>query len=641
MPLQRLFFVAAMLFFSTAGFAQKSEADSLESLVMSVPSDTTKVWLLNELVDALREKDNNKAYEYATEAAEMAELLNYQRGLARALQNVGWILYRRGDFSKSLETCTRALRLSESLHENSAVAKCLINMAAIHYEQKQYAEAIRYFKDAQQVAKKAGDRVIVSRCFNNIAYTFLAIKEIDSAAYYCRIAYAIASEAKETYMQGFALRTMGDIELERKHTKEAMRNFFECYEISIKLNNMFLKSSVLHRLAKTYYTLGKDDEALSYLAEDVDIAKQYGFRDELERTYKLMAEIYHDTRDLEKAYQYQNLFLALHDSLHDQRNSEQIAMMQIRFDTELKQAQIELLTKSGELKNEELTRKQVLIYFTVGCALLLLLLAFVLYYNNRHNRNARISLQQKNREIQNQTRQLRNLNSTKDKLFSIISHDLRSPVASLKALMELVSTSGLTQEEFNDITKVLKRNLDTVYDDLDNLLLWAQTQLRGLQAVPEKIDLRSIADDKILLFRELAENKKLTLMNSIPEGMMVEADRNHVGLVFRNLIANAVKFNRTGGHVMLDATSQDDSCLITVSDSGVGINEENLDKLFNPETHFTTPGTNQEKGMGIGLLLTKEFVEKNNGSIAVQSAPGKGTTFTITLKLVQAEVVAI
>jgi signal transduction histidine kinase len=244
-------------------------------------------------------------------------------------------------------------------------------------------------------------------------------------------------------------------------------------------------------------------------------------------------------------------------------------------------------------------------------------------------------LQQKNREIQNQTLQLRNLNSTKDKLFSIISHDLRSPVASLKALMEIVNTTGLTQEEFVDITKVLKRNLDSVYDDLDNLLLWAQTQLKGLKAVPENIDLRIIADEKINVFVELAENKKLKIFNFIPEGLTVLADKNHIGLVFRNLLANAVKFNRTGGEIKILASETDDECEISITDSGVGINESDLEKLFNPETHFTTPGTHKEKGMGIGLLLTKEFLEKNGGTIRVSSRAGSGTTFTFSLKTVK------
>ena len=121
-------------------------------------------------------------------------------------------------------------------------------------------------------------------------------------------------------------------------------------------------------------------------------------------------------------------------------------------------------------------------------------------------------------------------------------------------------------------------------------------------------------------------------MTSVPEGVMVHADRNHVSLIFRNLIANAIKFNQPGGTIVVSASEQGEHYEITVTDSGIGISLEDVDKLFNAGTHFTKPGTDQEKGAGIGLLLTKEFVEANQGAIRVTSELGKGTTFTFTLK---------
>lgn len=633
------FLLMACMLTTSKGVAQH-KIDSLESLIGSVPSDTTKVWLLNQLVEQLREKDNNKAYSYAQQATDLAQLLNYKNGQALALENLGWILYRRGDFSKSMEISTKALRLTEELGDRKAIARCLISIAAINFEQRRFNEAIRYFKEAYAIAKAANDLRTMARCFNNIAYTFRGLEQYDSAAVYAYDAVHLSDQAGEIYMRGFALRTLGDVELGFNKPKLALEKYFGCYEIALKLDNTFLKSSVLHRIAKSYNSLKQYDEALNYLHENITIAKKYGFKDELERAYKLMAEIYHSVNDLKQAYQYQSLYVALHDSLYDQRGQEQIAMMQIRYETDMKQAQIELLTKDAELKAKDINRKQVWIYFYVGCLSLLLVLAFVFYYNNRHNRNARISLQQKNREIQTQTLQLRNLNSTKDKLFSIISHDLRSPVASLKALMEIVNTTGLTQEEFVEITRGLKRNLDSVYDDLDNLLLWAQSQLKGLKAVPEHVDLRTLANEKINVFADVAKAKNLVITNLIPAGATVFADKNHIGLVFRNLLANAVKFNGRGGEIRIFVQENNGHFHVSVADSGVGISEADLGKLFNPETHFTTPGTNKEKGMGIGLLLTKEFLEKNGGSIQVSSTPGLGTTFTFSLKTMKVAVEA-
>jgi two-component system sensor histidine kinase/response regulator len=627
----RLILVCFLLFAGDA-FAQRSEADSLESLVMSVPSDTTKVWLLNNLVNSLREKDNNKALVFAQQAKDLAELLSYKKGLCYALENLGWVLYRQGDYSKSLDISTQALKLSEEIQDKVCLSRCLINVAAIHYEQKQYRLAIENLRKAYYAGAAIGDKRTMSRSFNNIAFAFLGLHELDSALLNAQRGLSLSESANDLYMIAFARRTMGDIYVLRNNTSQAFLNFNICLDISVKEGNTFLKASVLHRLAKNYVVQGQHEKALSCLLENIKIAHQFGFKDELERGYKLIAEIYAKRNDLTQAYKYQSAYIKLHDSLYDQRSSEQVALMQIRFDSEMKQAQIELLTKEAALKAQELERQKVWSYFFIGCLSLVGILAFVLFYNNRHTSKAKVSLEAKNKEIQSQTHQLRNLNSTKDKLFSIISHDLRSPVASLRALMEIISTSGLSQEEFIDVTKALRKNLDAVYDDLDNLLLWAQTQLKGLQAFPEEIELRNLAEEKIELFTDLARNKKVTIINAIQPGSMVFADKNHVGLIFRNLITNAIKFNQPGGTIKLSSKEKAGHWEISVADSGVGISEEDIRKLFNAETHFTKPGTYTEKGVGIGLLLTKEFVDTNHGAIWVTSEVGKGTIFTFTLK---------
>lgn len=631
MPL-RVIILIGLFLLPTVSFCQRNEIDSLESLVRSVPSDTGKVLLLNKLVNALREKDNIRALMFAREAKNLAELLRYKRGLAHALENLGWIYYRNGDFSKSLDISTQALKLSEELKDMAGIARCLISIAAIHFEQKQYRHAIRHFKKAYIVSEEIGDKYTMARSINNTAYALVKLEQIDSAYAVAKNALGLSNISGDPYMIAFAHRCLGDIYAARNKMTEALSHFKTCHALSIKNNNMFINTSVLHRIADVYAKLGKYDEAIEYLHENIKTATRFGFKDELERAYELISEVYFKKNELVKAYQYQATYVALHDSLYNQRNSEQIALMQIRFDTELKQAQIELLTKDTALKAEDIKRKQVWIYFYVGCLTLLLILAFVLFYNNRQNSLAKLALQEKNNEIEKQTHQLRNLNTTKDKLFSIISHDLRSPVASLKALMEIMNTTGLSREEFVDISKVLKRNLDSVYEDLDNLLIWAQTQLKGIMANREDIDLYKLAEEKVNFFTDVAGVKNIEIINNIKPGIFVLADRNHLNLVLRNLIANAIKFNRLNGTITLSAKKSGSECAVSVADSGIGISQADITRLFNAETHFTTPGTQKEKGVGIGLLLTKEFIEKNEGAIWVNSIAGEGATFTFTLK---------
>jgi two-component system, sensor histidine kinase and response regulator len=632
MPLRVIIFLALYMGIAEYTCAQKNEIDSLESLVKSVPADTNKVWLLNTLVSSLREKDNIKALAYATEAKDLAELLRYNKGLAHSLENLGWILYRKGDYTKSFDLSSQALKINEQLADRAGMARCLINLAAIHYEQKQYPNAINHFKEAYRVSEGAGDKKTMARSLNNIAYSFLQMNRVDSTYNYAKLALAISQQVGDKYMVAFAMRTIGDVYMEKKDISAALENYLLCLKISVEEGNTFLKVSTLHRVGKVYKELREYDKAINYFRQNLEVAEKYGYKEELERTYKLLADTYSSKKDITNAYLYQTKYIAIHDSLYEQRQSEKITLMQAQFNDEIKQAQIELLTKEAQLNEEEINSQKIWLYFSIGCVSLLLILAFVLLYANRYNSLAKRELQEKNKAINSQAQQLKNLNATKDKLFSIISHDLRSPLASLQAVMELVGTPGLNQEEFINITRVLKRNLDSVHEDLDNLLMWAQTQLKGFQAVPEPLQLRELAEEKINLFKEVASAKQISITNNIQPETVVLADRNHISLALRNLLANAIKFNQPGGNILMNSREVGEMHEVSVTDSGVGISIEDQHKLFNAETHFTKPGTNKEKGVGIGLLITKEFIERNNGSIWVTSELGKGTTFTFTLK---------
>jgi signal transduction histidine kinase len=364
------------------------------------------------------------------------------------------------------------------------------------------------------------------------------------------------------------------------------------------------------------------------------VAKQFGYSDELELALKLASEVYTAKKEVDNAYEYQSRYVRLHDSLFDQRNSQHLALMQAKFESQLKEAEIELLKKDTQIKQHEINTQQVWMYFTIGLLTLTAILVFVLLYSNWLKRKANNLLGTKNLEIQEQAQQLSNLNVTKDKLLSIISHDVRGPLASLRGLINITCRGGLTQDEFLTHSLKLRQTLDSVQEDLDNLLYWAQSQLNGIQVKPEELNVRMIVDDKIKLFKDTADRKEIEIINEIKD-LVVLADRNHLSLVIRNLLANAIKFNKRGGSIWVEQKISNDFVEISVRDSGVGMKSADLRKLFNAQTHFSSLGTDQEKGVGVGLLLTREFIEKNGGTIWVNSDIGKGTTFTFTMKRVK------
>jgi signal transduction histidine kinase/Tfp pilus assembly protein PilF len=611
---------------------QRINVDSLFNLIKTTPADTLRVTQLNLLVTALRERDNNQALKYAEEAKDLALLLNYKRGQCSALENIGWIYYRRGEFSEAFELSAEALKLAESLKDRHTAAKCLNTIAAVRIEQKQYAEGIANFRKAFRISQEIDDIQAMARSINNIAFCFLQSEKIDSAAIYGKQALSLSREANTKYLTGFALRTLGDVDMAEGKYQEALLKFDEVIRIAASLENVFLQVSTNHRIGKIFYILGRNAQALNTLSDNLIIARKYGFKSELERSLKLMSEIYASTGEMHRAYDFQGQYLAVHDSLQQKRNNEASAMMQARFDSEMKEARIELLTKEAQLKQEEINSQRLWMYFSIGCLSLMVVLAFVLLYSNRIKKRTNDELAGKNREIAQQTSQLKSINATKDKLFSIISHDLRSPLASLRGLVTVMGLGGLSREEFIESSRKLRKNLDAVQGDLDNLLVWAQSQLNGLQSNPVAMRMRPVIEEKIDLFSEIAFQKDITILNEVNESLLIIADRNHMGLVVRNLLANAIKFNRPGGLIRITERRVGEHFEISVTDTGIGMTATDLGRLFNAATHFTNPGTHQEKGAGIGLLLTKEFIEKDGGTIWATSEPGKGSTFTFTVR---------
>jgi signal transduction histidine kinase len=628
----RALHIVLFLQISLAAQAQLSEADSLESIIKTIPSDTAKVWHLNRLVNILREQDTQTAMTYAQEAKNLALLINYERGLAYALENLGWINYRQGDYARAFQLSASALEIGERLNDLFLVANCLNSIAAINFEQNQFDQAIANFKKAFFTSAMAGDDHSMARSINNVAYVFLKSGQLDSARYYVKQGFELGENAGSSYLTGFAYRILGDIEYQGGRYSAAMDNYREVVRLAAQINNTFLKVSTLHRIGKTHVQLGEDDKALTFLLSNITLARKAEFRSELELSLKLLSEIYAARGDIGRAFDYQTQYINLHDSLYRQQSAEQLALMQVRFDSEMKEAKIELLTKNTQLKQEELNNQRAWMYFSIGSLTLMAILAFVLLYSNRAKKLANDVLALKNAEIEEQAQQLRNLNITKDKLFSIISHDLRSPLASLRGLIDILDMDGLSREDFKLTFRKLGRNLESVQDDLDNLLLWAQSQLKGLQSDPVSLRVHPIIDEKIRLFNEIAHQKEITINNEIDRDLLIVADRNHMALVMRNLLANAIKFSRHGGLISIRERNVGENVEISVTDTGVGMSTAEVDQLFSADTHFTKPGTNREKGVGIGLLLTKEFVEKNGGSIWATSELGKGSTFTFSIR---------
>ena len=233
--------------------------------------------------------------------------------------------------------------------------------------------------------------------------------------------------------------------------------------------------------------------------------------------------------------------------------------------------------------------------------------------------------------------QLRELNATKDKFFSIIAHDLKNPFNLLLGLSELLKDSleeNGTTKQHQYIDKIYKSTKDTS-KLLENLLIWARTQKGIIDFSPTEENIHSLVDKEVKLLNQLAEKKSISLINKIPDGLTVSVDKNMFSTIIRNLISNGIKYTHHGGTIEINSQSVKENNQhfidVSVKDNGIGIPSEIQDKLFSISENISTEGTENETGTGLGLILCKEFVQKHSGKIWVESEVGKGSKFTFTI----------
>lgn len=250
---------------------------------------------------------------------------------------------------------------------------------------------------------------------------------------------------------------------------------------------------------------------------------------------------------------------------------------------------------------------------------------------------------QKNELVENYNKlkfyseELKESNTTKDKLISVIAHDLRSPLTSLINVTKLLSDDFeiMSNEEIKDIMTSLNKETELTYETLNNLLLWSKTQRKKLEPVPESTNLYDLTENTSLTVRSLYKQKAITFTNNIDRNIYTLADTSMILSVIKNLVINSIKFSYKGGNISVNSSSSDNNVIISIQDNGVGIKPEVLEKLFKPDSEYTTNGTQNEKGTGLGLQICKEFIELNGGQIWAKSEFGKGSTFFFSLPINQ------
>ncbi len=289
--------------------------------------------------------------------------------------------------------------------------------------------------------------------------------------------------------------------------------------------------------------------------------------------------------------------------------------------------------------NVQLRPLQITGFIILIVLALLLILAGVNYNRSRrlkiNNKRLAHMVQLRTESIERQKLELEQNDAIKSKLLSVISHDLRSPLSSLKGLLELLDAGALSPEEFVGLSKDIDDQVNNLISLMDNLLTWIKSQMQGIELKKGNVNLFPLVEENLRLFRTVAIKKGIVLYNQIPRDTKIFADPDMLKLVLRNLLANAIKFTYAGGEVKVSVYEYHHELVICVSDTGIGMNQEQQEKLFHLHTQNSVRGTANEIGNGLGLILCKEFIEISGGKIWVESVPKKGSTFKFTIEKFQ------
>jgi two-component system, sensor histidine kinase and response regulator len=374
-------------------------------------------------------------------------------------------------------------------------------------------------------------------------------------------------------------------------------------------------------------------KALPMAYEALHLFQSHDARLEVRNTKRLLAEIYEKSGDYKQAMDYYKQTDELADSLFNENMTRRLATVQFEYDEEKRLTEIVALKKEKEMLGRQ-SRYQIL--SIIGLVTLLAtgsLLLFLVGRNARQRKRINTVLQAKNTEIETQARELKELDTYKSKVLSVVGHDLRGPLGGIKAVFDLLETKQMQAEDFYKLSGSIKESVDEMYTTTDNLLHWANTQMKRVTVEPEVFEPRAEAEHTIKLLHTIAGYKEIALYNEIPQSLRVLADKSHFAIILRNLVSNAIKFTRAKGYIEILAQVKNGFIEFAVKDNGVGIEPAILQSLHSSaEQSFSKEGLDGEKGTGLGLKLCRDFTELNGGTFWIESELNTGTNIHFTLK---------
>ncbi len=606
--------------------------DSVQQLLERTPAGDrlARILLYNELGKLYREKsDFVTAVQQHRSALELSMEENDTAETIQTYNQLGTDFRRIGSLADAADVHYLALRMAEQYSARDTeqgkrlLSYSLNGIGNVYKSLDIRNQAFAYFRRAAEIDRQLGNHLGLAMNYVTMGSVLEHQNKLDSALLFYRQALRYDSLADSQTGIAICHNRIGQLMQKQQKWEESLAYYTVAQKILTERGDVWNRLKTESDMAWVFIQQKKYREAHTLLLQIKKTAQQRNMYGYLEAIHYYLATLHTELGQYREANEARKLCLDYRDSIQNIRSEQNVLETRVKFEREMGERRIRDIHRMNE---QEKKQREIIISTSIIISFLLLGLLIVSYYF--------IRLQRK------RNAELREANTTKDKFFSIISHDLKNPVIAQRNALESIgdvlascdSPSADTRWLANEI-EALRESSESLLELINNMLNWARIQRQRMSFRPSSLDLRSVIQSTSQLLKPLLQAKNIAFHSGITNIIIVNADRNMIEIVLRNLITNAIKFSKPGGRVAVEAEPHGEAeYKISVIDNGVGLTAEQRANLFRLDRQQTTQGTAGEKGSGLGLIVCKELVERNGGTLTVTSVPEVETVFSFTIR---------
>lgn len=613
--------------------ASQNKLDSLLALPLNKMNKVERLNTYYALGQASADSSDNLAIDFYLQGLALTDASTPPEKIAEFHYAIGGIQSRQSDFSEASTSLMRAFEIYDSLGLTNEMGRVSLKIGNLLWYQEKYEAALENYRRAYSYSQQSNDSLAANYALGNMAICLQSLGKYTEALKLHRRKLENSVSHRDSVGIAMAYFNIGASHFSLREYARAMQFYIRASQLS-RFMSRDARAKLYSEIGQTCLARGQYQEAEEYLDRAFELADQDDYKKiELEVLFHA-ARLDSATGDFPDAY----LTMKEYDALNREIMSEDIAretnLLESRFRTKLEKKEKEMLRKENALQkaiiDQSLRQRNIIMIFAVA----LFFLSVVLVYFFLQYRKANRKLSRNNTLLEDQNNRLQNLNASMNRFFSIMAHDIKNPLSTTMGLCGVLHSrfSSLDEEKKLRYIRNIDDSMNYLYKLLENLLQWSRSKTDTMRFEPVLISAEELLDHASSLWGVTAAKKQIELTCKAETGLRIFADMDMISTVLRNLVNNALKYTPQGGKVRVTARKvPENKVRIEVSDTGTGIEPDIVADLFRIEKTVSREGLDGERGTGLGLILCKEFVERNNGTIGVESSPGKGSSFWVDI----------